>query len=152
VKVVSAAFNAAVRQHIIQSNPATALESLPMKTEEKGTFTAAQVSRLLRASNGDWRGAIFLGYLPGARLSDVANMRWSAVDWSNKTIGFRASKTGKPVTLPLHPQLEHELLKDAGIGNTPIFPTLAGRGTGGKHGLSGRFKAIMKKAGIEGKP
>ena len=39
VKVVSAAFNAAVRQHIIESNPATALESLPVKTEEKGTFT-----------------------------------------------------------------------------------------------------------------
>src|SRR5439155_10179740 len=29
VKVVSAAFNAAVRQHIIESNPATALETLP---------------------------------------------------------------------------------------------------------------------------
>jgi hypothetical protein len=30
VKVVSAACNAAVRQHIIESNPATALESLPV--------------------------------------------------------------------------------------------------------------------------
>jgi integrase len=151
VKVVSAAFNAAVRQHIIESNPATALESLPVKSEEKGTFTREQVSKLVRAADADWRNAILLGYYTGARLSDVANMRWSAIDWSNKIIRFTASKTGKIVTLPLHPQLERELLKGAGIGNAPMFPALAGRGTGGKHGLSGRFNAIMEKAGVEGK-
>jgi integrase len=151
VKVVSAAFNAAHRQHIIESNPATALESLPVKSEEKGTFTREQVSKLVRAADSDWRNAILLGYYTGARLSDVANMRWNAIDWSDKIIRFTASKTGKPVTLPLHPQLERELLKNAGIGNAPIFPTLTGRGTGGKHGLSGRFNSIMEKAGVEGK-
>src|SRR4030095_3679302 len=151
VKVVSAAFNAAVRQHIIESNPATALESLPVKSEEKGTFTPVQVAKLVRAAEGDWRAAILLGYYTGARLSDVANMRWSAIDWSNKIIGFTAHKTGKSVSLPIHPQLESELLKNAGIGNAPMFPSLAGKGTGGKHGLSGRFVAVMEKARIQGK-
>lgn len=151
IKVVSAGFNAAVRQHLIESNPATALETLPVKAEEKGTFTPVQISKLARAADGDWRRAILLGYCTGARLSDVANMRWSAIDWNNKIIRFIASKTKKPVTLPLHPQLERELLKNAGIGNTPMFPSLAGKGTGGKHGLSGRFAAIMEKAEIAGK-
>src|SRR4029453_5281660 len=151
VKVVSAAFNAAFRQHIIKRNPPTALESLPVNAEEKGTFTPAQVSKLARSADGDWRGAILLGYYTGARLSDVANMRWSAVDWQNKIIRFTPSKTKKAVALPLHPQLERGLLKNAGIGNAPMFPRLAGRGTGGKHGLSGRFNAIMEKAGVEGK-
>ena len=150
-KVVSAAFNAAVRQHIIESNPATAVESLPVRAEEKGTFTVAHVSKLVRAAEGDWRGAILLGYYTGARLSDVANMRWSTVDWRNKVIRFTPSKTRKAVTLPLHSQLERELLKNAGIGNAPMFPSLTGKGTGGKHGLSGRFNAIMEKAGVEGK-
>jgi integrase len=122
-----------------------------VKSEEKGTFTPDQVSKLVRAADGDWRSAILLGYYTGARLGDVANMRWSAVDWSKKVIRFTPSKTKKPVTIPLHPQLERELLKNAGIGNAPIFPTLAGRDTGGKHGLSGRFNAIMERAGIEGK-
>jgi len=150
-RVVSAAFNAAVRQHIIESNPATAVESLPVRAEEKGTFTVAQVSKLVRTAEGDWRGAILLGYYTGARLSDVANMRWSTVDWRNKVIRFTPSKTRKAVTLPLHSQLERELLKNAGIGNAPMFPSLTGKGTGGKHGLSGRFNAIMEKAGVEGK-
>jgi len=151
VKVVSAAFNAAVRQHIVESNPATALESLPVKAEEKGTFTPGQVSKLMRASEGDWRTAILLGYCTGARLSDVANMRWDAVDWPQKIIRFTPSKTKTPVTIPLHPQLERELLKRPGIGKAPIFPALVGKSTGGRFGLSGRFAMIMKKAGIEAK-
>jgi len=32
-----------------------------------------------------------------------------------------------------------------------MFPSLAGKDTGGKHGLSRRFAAIMEKAKIEGK-
>jgi integrase len=151
VKVVSAAFNAAVRQHILESNPATVLESLPVRVEEKGTFTPAQVSKLMRTAEGDWRAAILLGYCTGARLSDVANMRWDAVDWRNKIIRFTPSKTKRPVMIPLHSQLERVLLKRAGIGKAAIFPELAGKGTGGRHGLSGRFVAIMEKAGIEAK-
>ena len=71
--------------------------------------------------------SILLGYYTGARLSDVANMRWSAIEWSNRIIRFTASKTCKAVTLPLHPQLERELLKNAGVGNAPMFPALAGK-------------------------
>jgi len=151
IKVVSAALNAALRQGYISSNPASAVESLPVKAEERATFTSAQVSKLVRAADGDWRGAILLGYYTGARLGDVANMRWEAIDWPNKVIRFTPSKTKKPVAIPLHRDLERELLKNAGIGRAPMFPSLAGKDTGGKHGLSGRFAAIMNKARIEGK-
>jgi integrase len=151
VKVVSGAFNAALRQGFIPSNPCTALESLRVNSEERATFTRAQVSKLVRAAEDDWRGAILLGYYTGARLGDVANMQWSAIDWRNKLIRFTPRKTRKPVTIPLHPQIERELLKKPGIGKAFLFPSLAGKGTGGRFGLSGRFAAIMEKAGIEGK-
>jgi integrase len=149
VKVVSAALNAALRQGFIPNNPATAVESLPVKAEERATFTPAQISKLVRAANGDWRGAILLGYYTGARLSDVANMRWEALDWRNKVIRFTPRKTKRPVAIPLHRDLERELLKRPGIGKAVMFPALAGKDTGGRHGLSGRFAAIIEKAGIE---
>jgi integrase len=151
VKVVSAALNAALRQGFIPSNPATAVESLPVKAEERSTFTPAQISKLVRAANGDWRVAILLGYYTGARLSDVANMRWEALDWRNKVIRFTPRKTKRPVAIPLHRDLERELLKRPGIGKAVMFPALAGKDTGGRHGLSGRFAALMEKAGIEPK-
>src|SRR5260370_28640784 len=78
-------------------------------------------------------------------------MQWDVIDWRNKLVRFTPSKTKKPITIPLHPQLERELLKNAGIGKAAMFPSLAGKDTGGRFGLSGRFSAIMEKAGIEGK-
>lgn len=154
VKVVSAALNTAVRQHIIERNPATALERLEESAAEKDVFSPNQLSKLLRAADDDWRRAILLGYYTGARLGDVANMRWDAIDWRDKTIQFTPEKTKKKqqrVAVPLHPQLERELVKSPGIGKAPMFPSLVGKDTGGRFGLSGRFKAIMEKAGIEGK-
>lgn len=151
VKVVSAAFNAALRQGYITNNPCTALESLPFEAEEKGTFTPAQVAQLVSAAEGDWKGAILLGYYTGARLGDVANMRWNAVDLKRQLVSFTPSKTKKTVAVPLHSELERHLLKSPGIGKAFLFPSLAGKGTGGKHGLSGRFSAIVERAGIASK-
>jgi integrase len=151
VKVVSAAFNAALRQGYITSNPCTALESLPVVPEEKGTFTSEQVGWLVGAAEGDWKGAILLAYYTGARLLDVTNMRWSAVDLDRHLLTFTPRKTKKPFTVPLRRELEGHLLSAPGVGKAFLFPSLAGKGTGGKHGLSGRFSAIVAGAGIVSK-
>jgi len=42
-------------------------------------------------------------------------------------------------------------LKSPGVGKAFLFPSLAGRRTGGKNGLSGQFSDIMTQAGIVGK-
>jgi integrase len=152
VTVISAAFNAALRVHKTDINPCVVLDKLPEENSiERDTFTPAQVAKLFEAAKGDWKGAILLAYFTGARLSDVANMQWSALDWKNKTLSFTQHKTKKPLTVPLHPQLEKELRKNPGIGKTPMFPSLAGKETGGNYGLTKQFKAVRQKAGIEGR-
>ena len=151
VKIVSAAFNAALRQGYIASNPCTALDSLQEETAERSTFTSEQLTKLVNAAEGDWKGAILLAYYTGARLRDVANMRWSAIDLRRQLVTFTPSKTKKPVTIPLHSKLERQLLKAPGVGKAFLFPSLAGESTGGKSGLSRQFTAIMSCAGIEGK-
>lgn len=151
VKIVSAAFNAAQRQGYITSNPCTALENLPEETAERSTFTQEQVAKLVRTAEGDWKGAILLAYFTGARLRDVANLRWQSIDLSGKLVTFTPSKTKKEVVIPLHPELERHLLQSPGIGRAFLFRSLAGRGTGGKSGLSGQFAKIMAAADIVGK-
>jgi len=151
VKIVSAAFNAALRQGYLASNPCTALDSLREETAERSTFTSEQLTKLVNAAKGDWKGAILFAYYTGARLCDVANMRWSAIDLRRQLVTFTPSKTKKPVTIPLHPKLERQLLKAPGVGKAFLFPLLAGKSTGGKRGLSRQFTAIMSGAGIEGK-
>jgi integrase len=42
----------------------------------------------------DWKGAILIAYLTGARLQDVCNMTWNSVDLPGKALTFVARKTG----------------------------------------------------------
>ena len=154
--IVSAAFNAAWKQDHIKKNPCLALDSLRKKARaqatKRGTFSPAQVAKLVDAAEGDWKAAILFGYYTGARLSDVANMRWQSIDLTADEICFTPSKTGKEITLPLHADLKRALKRlPRGIAKAPLFPSLAGKETGGALGLSQRFAGIMKRAGIEGK-
>jgi integrase len=166
VAIISAGFRAALRERKIDANPCEVIEKLPEENLlERDTFTPKQVAKLINAAEGDWKVAILFGYYTGARLSDVANMPWQrklklkpggkpvyqGIDFENKKLTYVTQKTKKLIQIPLHPQLESELLRvQSGVGDTPIFPSLAGKQTGGRAGLTGQFKAIMEKAGIEG--
>jgi integrase len=154
VKIVSMAFNDALRQQKIKFNPCLGLGALDEEEAEREPFTAAEVKQILEVATGDWRRAILLAYFSGARLSDIANLSYSALDWERELLIFTPEKTRrrkkKPIAIPLHPDLKKELLKNPGVGAAPMFPSLAGRKTGGTRGLSAQFKAIMLKAHVRG--
>ena len=154
VKIVSMAFHDALRQGKIKFNPCLGLDVLDEESAEREPFTTDEIRRLINAApTDDWKGAIFAGYFTGARLGDIANMCWSAINLDKHLISFVPKKTrrGKKILrIPLHPDLEKQLLKNPGVGNAPLFPLLAGRGTGGAHGLSAEFAAIMRQAGVRG--
>jgi integrase len=162
VKVISAALNTAYRQQHIASNPALAVEHLKVRIAEKGVFTHEQLGKLLAKAKGDWKSAILFAYFTGARLSDVAKMQWESIDLDAKFIRFVPADKGNSsaarqlLEIPLHPELERELLKRPGIGKAYLFPSLAANlsknkgSTGGRNGLSGQFRSIMERAGVTG--
>jgi integrase len=154
VKIVSMAFNDALRHQKIKFNPCIGLGGLDETQADREPFSEDEIKRLRQCASGDWPLAILFAARTGARLGDVANMRWSAIDWNKRLISFTPQKTRrkkKALVIPLAGDLEKELLQRAGVGDAPIFPTLAGRKTGGAHALSAEFKAIMLQAGIRGK-
>jgi integrase len=156
-KILSVPFEQARRLGYIPTNPCAGVDNLKDRTEaKKGAkepFTADEVSALVKAAEGDWRGAILIAATTGLRLGDIASLSWGQFDFAEKLIRVdETQKTGASLTLPLHPDLESWLAtRQQGIGKAPLLPSLHGARIGGCNGLSQQFRAVMGKAGVAGK-
>lgn len=152
-KVLTAPFGAAMRLGYLTMNPCASVEALPDDDDaQRETFTPAQMKALLSEAEGDWKGAILTGYFTGLRCGDVANLLWESVDMEAGVLRVRTGKTKAKVVVPIHAELSRWLrAQTRGIAKAPVFPALAGKGTGGRYGLSGRFRAIMDRAGVKGR-
>ena len=101
-----------MRQGHISVNPCAGIEPLKDKATHKKTFTPQQVSALLSAADGDWRGFVLVGFYCGMRLNDACNLRWRDIDLVSpiNTITYQPRKTSEAVTVAVHPALEDYLL------------------------------------------
>jgi integrase len=158
-RVLKRAFKAAIDEGIITRNPCATVRLIKDRGKaDKHVFSPEQVSKLIEAAEGDWKGLIISAYYTGGRLSDLARLTWSNIDLSpnKKVIRFMQKKTkGKThkakVEIPIQEALEEYLLSGpiSDASNTPVFPELHGKPGSGKSGLSMAFKRIMAKAGID---
>jgi integrase len=149
ITLLSAAFNAALRQGHISVNPCAGLEPIKDKVTSKSTFTPEQVAALVAAADGEWKGAILVGFYTGARLGDVRALRWRDVDLAQKkTITFEQGKTGRKVVVPIYPDLEDYLLSVSAPDDESafVFPALARFRTISP--LSKAFMEIVTRASI----
>ena len=91
---LSGAFEKARKLGKIKYNPIAATDALPNDSIVKDVFSAEQVARLVKAAKDtDWEGAILLAYGTGARLQDVCNFKWDAIDTE---MGWLPSASAKP--------------------------------------------------------
>jgi len=155
-RVLRRAFKIAMDEGLIARNPCAMVRSIrDIGKVEKGTFTPEQIAKLVEHAEGDWKGLILAGYFTGGRLSDLARLKWSNVDLTEKTITFVQKKVeGKSpkarVKIPIRPALEEYILSGpiSDSPNSPVFRQLYDKRGSGKSGLSMAFKRIMDRAGI----
>ena len=94
-KHLSIPFEKARKLGKIRFNPVMLLDPEKVESVSKHTFTPDQVASLVAIADRDWSGAILFAYGTGARLQDVANLRWSSLDPEAGVVSFVERKTGR---------------------------------------------------------
>ncbi len=153
IKVLRTCLKTAVRQELITSNPADAVDLLPKAKKTRKPFTRQEVRQILKAtSDEEWRGLIKMGYYVGARIGNCARFLFEEVDFEKRILTYspvkqRAGEDTKTLVVPLHPDLYGYLLERRRPSG-PIFRRLSKIRIEGKTGLSLTFRALMDKAGV----
>jgi integrase len=154
VSFLRSVHQAAVDQGHLSRNPFAGIDVLKerrdvVKAARREPFTAAEVSALAQTADNDWKGMVLLGATTGLRLMDASRLCWKAINLEHGTIQLTVQKTGKDITLPIHPLFAQWLGKQPrGIANAPVFPSLYAKVRGGENGLCATFRALMQQAGI----
>jgi integrase len=146
VKVLKAAFTAAVKSRQLEFNPAEHVEFIQAEQESRRPFTAAELKSLLRHADADWRTMILVAFYTGLRLRDCANLTWRNVELHTSTLNVLTKKTERRQVLPLAEPLARHLSGMAGDDpDAPLCPSLHGKPVAW---LSAQFHKVMVKAGI----
>ena len=148
MKIIRSAFNRARRQGAIQVNPCEAVDIPASETQAREAFTASEVKALVATAQEEWKTVILLAFYAGLRLGDAVRLDWQSVDFTKGLLTFKAQKTKRLESLPIHPKLRRHLEKIAGDTAGAISPTLARQSIAGRSGLSRQFLDIVNEAGL----
>jgi integrase len=123
----------------------------PSETKRR-PFTVAELQTLLAVADDEWKSMIRIGLYAGARLSDVATLRWSSIDIERGELRFTARKTGKSVLLPIVGplQVHIENLASSDDPHGFLHPRAAESFNRRKisASLSNQFGALLDQAGL----
>jgi tyrosine type site-specific recombinase len=120
-------FNIAMREGIIQRNPAAGIERFKEPESDREFLTIEEIKKLRKTPppDEDLAQAFFFSCLTGLRWSDIVKLKWSEVqELHNATrIVFKQQKTGGLEYLDLNPQAA-AMLGERGNPDDNVFPRL----------------------------
>jgi len=149
-------FRDARRRGYISENPAQDIKAVreyddPSETGRRA-FTTSELQALLAVADEEWASMIRLGFLTGARLVDVATLRWCNVDLTREELRYTARKTGKTTLIPITGALRAHLLSLPSVDDPrdPLHPrALASvERQGNSARLSAVFGELLENCGL----
>jgi integrase len=154
LKIIRSALAQAKRDGILDVNEAERVSVLKDRSnkDSRRPFTMAEMNKILKAANDEWRGMILFGIYTGLRLSDLAMLTWLNIDLQRREISLETAKTGRRQILPLAKPIV-DYLGNLTLGDTPdqpIFPEIYAARQRSQYGgtLSNQFYQILVSAGL----
>ena len=123
---LSAVFRFADQEFSTDYNPCKGIPNKPEGQQIDRWATECELKRIFAAARHSSWDRLYLLILmavhTGARRSSLLSLRWSAIDFQNRTAYLATSKNKQPIVLPLNPEVISELERHREIGNGLIFP------------------------------
>ena len=158
VALLHAIFKTAIREELVDSNPASGTERPRMPRRTWRILEPVEVARVARAFTDEQAQAAFLALvLTGVRRSELQRLRWGDVDLVDGILRVRDSKTEEGVrSIALPPKLAEALWqrrrRSTFDGDGELVFCHPERGTTYRaEAFSEALTAAMKAAGVEGK-
>ena len=132
LRCLKAAFNVAVEEEIMPSNPILGLDRSHLKgtTYQREYLTVDEVKRLIDTPcrRPDIKGAFLFACFCGLRISDVRSLQWKNLvsDGEKLYLQITQFKTRRPLSLPLNKQALRWMPERGNAGDEDyIFPPLS---------------------------
>jgi integrase len=151
LKCAKMVLKAAHRDGLIADDPGEFIAGV--KRESGGTkkrpFTQEELKRVLAVCDPEWRSMVLFALYLGQRLSDIATLRWSAIDKERGQIRLTTNKTNTMLILPLTRGLRKHI-EIMEVTDGPIHPRACKIAeTNGRAALlSNQFSDILAAAGV----
>ncbi len=114
LRILRSCWSDAVREGIIRDNVFSRVRFVKETRGKRKPFSLAQLKRVLRACNDEWRGMVLFGFYTGQRLQDISLLTWENVDMEHEEVRLVTGKTKRPMTIPIpRPFLAYLLQLDA---------------------------------------
>jgi len=133
VRLLMLVFKVLKHEADIGSNPWESITRLKDVPQSRRELTSDELAVVVHTASGELHTLFALGTYTGLRLGDCATLRWSEVDLARALIMRVPSKTarskGKPVHVPIHPDLARILARVRRDKAPRVLPASRRRGT-----------------------
>jgi len=141
--VLSALFEFAVDEGWLAKSPLKYKPKIPAVAEAVQPFTDEEMAALEAVPKSAIEQTVFAVFQnSGMRCSDVANLRWSSVDFQTKTLRVLTAKRGKRVEIPMGREFVRKMDDFRIEGEDRMFPGMV------PHRLYEMVRKWGEKAGV----
>ncbi|WP_068545902.1 tyrosine-type recombinase/integrase [Thalassotalea crassostreae] len=123
---ISAVFSYLAEEYDTDHNPAREVKQLKEDNARTRFLTDAEISKLLHsAKKSKWDRLyllILLALTTGARRTEMLSLKWSDIDFLNRSASLDITKNGQARILPLTLEVVDELMKFRQVGSGYVFP------------------------------
>ena len=120
LKCLRMVFKAAKRARLLVETPTEFVDGVKKSKGglRKRIFTIPELKAIIQKADPEWQSMIIFGIYTGQRLSDIAALMWSCINFPANAITLTTAKTSKNLIIPIAPPLLRHL-KELQVGKDP---------------------------------